>query len=279
VKIIRSDNGLEFLSGPMKQFYQQKGIIHHTSCTETPQQNGQVERKHRHVLNVARALRFQAHLPIEFWGESILTAAYLINRTPSKVLIGKTPYEVLFDAKPPYDHIKMFGCLCYAHFKPQTEDKVAPRSRKCIFVGYPYGKKGWKMYDLDTREVFISCDVVFHETIFPFSTHQVGHNEKDKQPRPEPYIAKHSMHDWISHEAVGSSTRPITRIEPTTEHQAPCSELPENINPVGQSTGPDNYARLHDNTGSQDSTYVPTDPQSAGIGTSQARGSIEITDT
>ena len=142
VKTIRSDNGLEFLSRPMNQFYQQKGIIHHTSCTDTPQQNGRVERKHRHVLNVARALCFQAHLPIEFWGESVLTAAYLITRTPSKVLNGKTPYGALFDVKPSYDHIKMFGCLCYAHFKPQTKDKFAPQSRKYIFVGYLYGKKG-----------------------------------------------------------------------------------------------------------------------------------------
>ena len=65
-KKIRSDNGLKFLSGSMKQFYLEKGIIHHKSCINTPQQNGRVERKHRHILNVARALHFQASLPIEF---------------------------------------------------------------------------------------------------------------------------------------------------------------------------------------------------------------------
>jgi len=65
VKIIRSDNGQEFL-GPMKQFYQQKGIIHQTSCIDTPKQNGRVERKHRHILKVARAFHFQAHLPLDF---------------------------------------------------------------------------------------------------------------------------------------------------------------------------------------------------------------------
>jgi len=66
VKIIRSDNGLEFKSGPMKFFYSEKGIIHQTSCVDTPQQNGRVERKHRHILNIARALWFQASLPVEF---------------------------------------------------------------------------------------------------------------------------------------------------------------------------------------------------------------------
>jgi len=79
VKIVRSDNGSEFTSKPMEQFYQDHGIIRQSSCVETPQQNGQVERKHRHVLNVVRALLFQANLPIKFWGKCVLAAVHLIN--------------------------------------------------------------------------------------------------------------------------------------------------------------------------------------------------------
>ena len=138
---------------------------------DTPQQNGWVERKHRHILNVARALRFQASLPIQFWGECVcvLIAAYLINRTLTKLLKGKSPYEAIFEYKPSCDEIRTSGTLYYARNNPRTKDKFASRSRRCVFLGYPFGKKGWRVYDLETREMFLSRDVVFCEDKHPFA--------------------------------------------------------------------------------------------------------------
>lgn len=159
VHTIRSDNGSEFLC--LMDFFQKNGIRHETSCVGTSQQNGRVERKHRHILNVARALRFQANLPIKYWGECVLTAAYLINRTPSSVLKNATPYERLYNKSPAYDHLRVFSCLCYAHNQTHGGDKFATRSRRCVFIGYPHGKKGWRLYDLKTNEFFVSRDVVF----------------------------------------------------------------------------------------------------------------------
>jgi len=139
VKRIRSDNGTEFTC--LTRYFQEQGIIHETSCVNTPQQNGRVERKHRHILNIARALRFQASLPIEYCGECILTAAYLINRTPSVLLKNKTPFEVLFGHAPGYKHLKVLGCLAYAHNSHHKGDKFETRSRRCVFLGYPHYKK------------------------------------------------------------------------------------------------------------------------------------------
>lgn len=103
VKIIRSDNGNEFTC--LGAHLAENGIIHQISCVETSQQNGRVERKHRHILNVGRALHFQANLPIEFWVECVLTAGYLINRTPSTLLGGKTPYEALYGQPSSYANV------------------------------------------------------------------------------------------------------------------------------------------------------------------------------
>nr|KYP43576.1 Retrovirus-related Pol polyprotein from transposon TNT 1-94 [Cajanus cajan] len=126
VKIIRSDNGTEFTS--MGNYFLDRGIMHETSCTGTPQQNGRVERKHRHILNVARALCFQANFPLEFWGDCVLTACYLINRTPTTVLHGKTPYNLLYGTPPSLNHLRVLGCLCYAHNQNHKGDKFASRS-------------------------------------------------------------------------------------------------------------------------------------------------------
>ena len=167
VKRIRSDNGSEFIC--LTLYFQEKGIVHKTSCVHTPQQNRRVERKHRHILNIARALRFQESLPIEYWGECVLTAAYLINGTPSQVLKNKTPFEVLFGHAPGYKHLRVLGCLPYAHNSDHKGDKFASRSTRCVFLGYPYGKKGWKLYDLERKTIFVSRDVVFQEDTFPFA--------------------------------------------------------------------------------------------------------------
>lgn len=141
----------------MHYFYHSKGILHQLSCVETPQQNGIVERKHQHVFNVARAIKFQAKLPQHFWGECILTVTHLINRIPTTVL-----------GKPSYNHLKVFGCLCYASTLKRNRTKSDPRAVPCIFIGYPYDMKAYKLYNLQTQSVFTLRDVVFHETIFPY---------------------------------------------------------------------------------------------------------------
>ena len=89
------------------------GIIHQTNCWETPQQNGRVEWKHQHILNVAKALIFQSHLPNMFWSYAVLHAVFLTNHIPLLILNNKSPYKLLYHKTPNYADLKVFGCLCY----------------------------------------------------------------------------------------------------------------------------------------------------------------------
>lgn len=160
VRKVRSDNGLEFMC--LGEFFQDKGIIHQTSCVDTAQQNGCVERKHMHILNVVRALLFQSKMPTNFWGELISTATHVISMTPTKVLKGRSPYEVLFGNKPTYETLRVFGSLCYVHRRNRDKYKLGDRSRRCVFVGHPFGKKAWRVYDLDKNEFLVSKRCKFH---------------------------------------------------------------------------------------------------------------------
>jgi hypothetical protein len=180
VQVLRSDNGGEYFKKELSAYFHAYGIIHQTSCVDTPQQNGVAERKNRHLLEVARSLMFAMNVPKSFWGDAVLTAAYLINRMPSKVLQFQTPLQSLSKTHslptllqiPP----KVFGCVCYVHIHKQHRSKLDPRAQKCIFLGYSTTQKGYKCYHPPSTKILVSMDVTFLEDQAYFSGGDLEHS-------------------------------------------------------------------------------------------------------
>ena len=95
IKKICLDKARDYFNQILSQWFQKEGIIHESPCITTPQQNGVAKRKNRHLLERTRALLFQQNVQKSYWGEVVLTSAYVINRIPSRVLGFKSPLETL----------------------------------------------------------------------------------------------------------------------------------------------------------------------------------------
>ncbi|BAF28754.2 Os11g0656500 [Oryza sativa Japonica Group] len=163
LRALRTDRGGEFTSTQFAEYCAELGMRRELTAPYSPQQNGVVERRNQSVVGTARSMLKVKGLPGMFWGEAINTAVYLLNRSSSKGIGGKTPYALWNGVPPAVHHLRTFGCV--AHVKTTTPNlkKLDDRSRPMIFVGYEPGSKAYRAYDPATRRVHISRDIVFDE--------------------------------------------------------------------------------------------------------------------
>jgi hypothetical protein len=108
-------------------------------------------------------------MPLKYWDEAFLAATFLINRIPNKVINYTSPLECLFQVKPNYPSLHVFGCSYWPHLRPFNSRKLEFCSKECVFLGYSNQHKGFKCLDLSTGCTYISRDVIFDENTFPFS--------------------------------------------------------------------------------------------------------------
>ena len=171
VKKIRSDNA-EYTSNKFIEFCKKHGIARETSIPYTPEQNGVSERMNRSLVEMARSMLHHADIPLSFWAEAVSTACYLRNRSPTSTFKGETPHERWFGVKPDVEHLRVFGCRVYVHIPDKKRRKLDKKAFDGVFVGYPEGSKGYKIYNLESKKMVSSRDVTFVENSFNDVSHK-----------------------------------------------------------------------------------------------------------
>lgn len=166
IKTIRSDNGKEYVNTQFKNYFQEKGILHQTTVSHTPQQNGVSERANRTLVEMARCMLYESGLTESLWAEAINTATYIRNRSPTKVISDATPYERWCNKKPSVSHFRTFGCDAVVLQKNRTGGKLLPKGKTLKLIGYENLTKGYRLYDVNKRDVIKARDVIFFENSF-----------------------------------------------------------------------------------------------------------------
>ncbi|KAF0689588.1 Aste57867_18977 [Aphanomyces stellatus] len=112
-----------------------------------------------------RCLLQASGMDLQYWGEALSYVVYTENRSPTKELGGKTPYEVMYGRKPNIEHPRPFGCTGFAFIDKSKRSKLEPRATKCILIGYASQRKSYRLINCDSGEVFERRSVKFVEEI------------------------------------------------------------------------------------------------------------------
>lgn len=138
------------------------GIQRHYTAPYSPQQNGEVERRNRTVVAMARSLLKEKGMPSVFWGEAVRHAVYM-NRLPTRALSKQTPYAAWKGKRPNLDHSRIFGCVGHMKTPGIHVRKLDDRSKPVVYLGKEAGTKAYRVFDPAGDKVHVSRDIVFEE--------------------------------------------------------------------------------------------------------------------
>ncbi|CAI7807960.1 unnamed protein product [Closterium sp. NIES-54] len=166
LKVLRTDNGGEFINKDFNDYLKAKGIRQQRTIPHTPQHNSIAERVNRKLLNSVRSMLADSKLPLTYWGDALGMACWLKNRLPTKGLAAEmTPYDAFYKRKPDLKFLRVWGCM--TQYRPPTgaDHKLLPRARWGVHLGTCPESKGWIIKDVETGIVLATRDVTFYENL------------------------------------------------------------------------------------------------------------------
>ncbi|GJP67423.1 hypothetical protein CLOP_g24242 [Closterium sp. NIES-67] len=167
VKVIRSDNGGEFIGADFEGELKRKGIQHQLTVPYNPQQNGVAERFNRTLQEGARTLLGRAGLPDPFWVSALRQVALVKNMVLATVGDKEwIPYVKWYGSAPAVNMLRAFGCMVVFHVPKEKRGKLEASGRWGVHLGIAKDHKGWLLWDLTTQKLTVSRDVKFLESLY-----------------------------------------------------------------------------------------------------------------
>ncbi|KAK1616586.1 hypothetical protein QYE76_022103 [Lolium multiflorum] len=252
IKFLRSDRGGEYLSYEFGMHLKKCGILSQLTPPGTPQRNGVSERRNRTLLDMVRSMMSLTDLPLSFWGYALETAAFTLNRAPSKS-VETTPYELWFGKKPKLSFLKVWGCEAYV--KKLQPDKLEPKAEKCVFIGYPKETIGYTFYHRSEGKIFVAKNGSFLEK--EFLTKEVTGRKVELDEVDEPSLIDQSS---AVPEEVPAQPAPIGEEANDDDHETSNEEATEPRRSTRERTTPDWYdpclnVMIVDNNDEDPATY------------------------
>ena len=190
VRFARFDRAGENLDGRLLAFYQENGTAEERTGTDTPQQNGTVERMNRTLNDKARAMMARANAPQGLWAEAVMYAADIVNHIATKRLHWESPMHRWGGRRMNLARFHTFGCAMFVYDEGQPKSsKFTSKANEFVFVGLSHNAAGYRAFDTTTLAVNDGLiNVRFIEQRFPFSGEEVVRLPMLYEPEPPPEV-------------------------------------------------------------------------------------------
>jgi hypothetical protein len=226
VKTFRTDQGSEFHNGKTDELLKNLFVKRESACSDDQHQNGISERTLGVLFEMARTFIAESKLPLQFWGEVIMCAAYLRNRLPITTNpFGSSPYKLRYNKQPDLRKLRPFGvrCTVLKHQRNRGGAKARPdRGLKGIMVGYGarVGLKGYRVYLPDKGTIVTAPNVLF------------SHDMMDSlRMRPKELIAMDDV-NALQHKENFDDGRVQEQAPAPTSQDEPADPKPNSSTPV-----------------------------------------------
>ncbi|GJT77451.1 zinc finger, CCHC-type containing protein [Tanacetum coccineum] len=129
------------------------------------------ERKNRALNEMVNSMLSYSGLSEGFWGETMLTACYLLNRVPNK-RNKNTPYELWYKKRTNLSFLRVWGCKAIVKLPDPKKKILGEKGIDCIFVGYVEHSKAYRYYVIEPNDfvsinsIIESRDAIFDENHF-----------------------------------------------------------------------------------------------------------------